>query len=388
MNRKTPPHAPPPSCSPGNSWHPPRKWSLAPLATLLLAATAGCPAPELQTEYGQRTGPTTYASVNGTAVFASMFEQAGNTVFSWPLLSPRLNQRADVIVWFPDDFQPPPPKVRRWLQHWLRARPGRTLIYVGRHFDAAAWYWARVEPLAQGPKQREIRRRKFSARAAFAGEIRGLKNTDGGDWFQLSPQTRPQPVRSLAGQPDWTRDIDPAKLDIELFSSITPADDAEILLRSGSDILVSRRRLGHSNLILVANGSFLLNAPLANHQHRKLAWRLIQQTGPPPHTVAFLESSPGGPEISDEDPRFGPPLGLALLNTWPTNWILLHWIVVGVIFCFVRYPLFGRPLQPPPDTTSDFGKHITALANLLAKTNNTAYALDRLKHYRQTTRKE
>ena len=90
-----------------------------------------------------------------------MFEQAGHNVYSWGTLSPRLETRADCIVWFPDDFEPPSDEVRHWLENWLFDRPGRTLIYVGRDFDAAPWYWEKVEagaPAEQIPKLRTKRR--------------------------------------------------------------------------------------------------------------------------------------------------------------------------------------------------------------------------------------
>ena len=77
---------------------------------------------------------------------------------------------------------------------------------------------------------------------------------------------------------------------------------AEVLLRSGKDVLVSRRPYDESQLIVVANGSFLLNLPLVNHEHRKLAGKLIDAVGSPRKTVVFLESYAGGPPIRDKDP--------------------------------------------------------------------------------------
>ena len=35
-----------------------------------------------------------------------MFEQAGHQAYSWHWLSPKLDD-ADVIVWAPDDYEPP-----------------------------------------------------------------------------------------------------------------------------------------------------------------------------------------------------------------------------------------------------------------------------------------
>ena len=123
--------------------------------------------------------------------------------------------------------------------------------------------------------------------------------------------------------------------------------------------------------------------PLVNHEHRKLAGKLIDEIGPPGQKVVFLESDAGGPPIRDKDPTLGTPTGLEIFNLWPTNWILLHLAAAGVIFCFVRWPIFGRPRRLPRAAPSDFGRHITAEAELLKRSADRTYAAARLLHYRQ-----
>ena len=138
---------------------------LGAVLALALAWSAGCHK-ELQTVYGQRNGPGATESINGTAVFAEMFEAAGHRVSSWSSLSPRLDQ-ADCVVWFPDDFEPPSPGVVKWFEGWLRARPQRTLIYVGRDFDAAPWYWRKMEAVAPVGEQKAIAGVRAEAEDAF-----------------------------------------------------------------------------------------------------------------------------------------------------------------------------------------------------------------------------
>ena len=120
----------------------------------------------LNSIYGQRQGLGS-GSVNGTAVLAEMFEKAGHTVVSMRLLSPRLRKRAEAIVWVPDDFDPPSDEVRDWLEKWLSEGSGRTLIYVGRDFDAAPWYWEKVAPEAPAALQPEIAYRRQSAQSIY-----------------------------------------------------------------------------------------------------------------------------------------------------------------------------------------------------------------------------
>ena len=355
---------------------------------LLLAATAAGCRDELDTFYGRRKGVPGSSSVNGTAVLAEMFEQQRHRVFSWTALSPRLHQRADVIVWFPNDFDPPAPAVRQWLENWLSDRPGRTLIYVGRDFDAAPWYWKKVLPGAPARAAGEIQQRAASARTDFGMARLQIPASEDCGWFTVDGKSRHRRVRTLQGDPAWLQGVDASKLEIELHGRIVPPDEAEVLLSSNRDVLVSRQEWEESQIVVVANGSFLLNAMLVNHEHRKLAGQLIEEVGPPQRNVVFLESWAGGPPIRDDDPLPGMPTGMEIFHIWPTNWILLHLAIVGILFCFARFPLFGRAREPEPESPADFGKHIDALGELLERSGDMAYAWSRVNHYRQMVKGE
>jgi len=356
---------------------------LALLVCVCLTA-AGC-GQSIQKGYGQRKGPGASDSVSGTAVLGGMFEAAGHHVFSWRMLSPRL-QRADCLVWFPDDFELPDEKVVEWLTDWLGAEPGRTLIYVGRDFDAADWYWDRVKQGTPREQRAELLRRAARDKADFNTARRALPDGEVCQWFTVEGKDRSRKVRQLQGRSDWLEGIDPSGLEIELVGRMVPLGQTETLLQSKGDVLISRFDFDESQLLLVANGSFLLNLPLVNHEHRKLAGKLIDAVGTPGRTVVFLESGAAGLPINETDPTAGMPSGLEIFNVWPTNWILLHLATAGIIFCFWRWPIFGRPRELEPEASSDFGKHILALADLLAQTRDRSYAITKLLHYRQTTR--
>ena len=355
------------------------------LCLLLCLLGVGCRR-DIETAYGQRRGPGASASVNGTAVLAEMFQEAGHTVFSWGMLSPTLRRRAECIVWFPDDFKPPTEEVRHWLEAWLEEERGRTLIYVGRDFDAAWWYWRKVEPDALPDQLPLVREHKSAAKLGVFVDREQVPAWEDCGWFAVEGEYRRREVRSLEGTPEWLDGVDPAKLEIELAGRVLPSPYADVLLESEGDMLVSVEPWRESRAIVVANGSFLLNLPLVNHEHRKLAGKLIREVGPPTKTVVFLESRAGGPTIYDEDPTARPPTGLEVFNIWPTNWILLHLAVAGIIFCFARYPIFGRPRVPGPGGTSDFGQHVRALGDLLRRSGDLEYARARLSHYQQNVR--
>ncbi|MGO8690186.1 MAG: DUF4350 domain-containing protein [Thermoguttaceae bacterium] len=364
----------------------PPAFLLYPLSFILIFS-AGCQR-DLETTYGQRNGPGATTSVNGTGVLGTMFEAAGHKVVSMSALSPRLSRWADCIVWFPDDFQPPSEKVRKWLERWLSEAPGRTLIYVGRDFDAAPWYWEKVLPLAPADQKELIRGRLADARLSFQGLREDVSKSVECEWFTVRHRDRARKIRTLSGEESWLADVDPAKVEIQLATNLEPDGEADTLLKSGDDVLVSSATVGKDGvgeLIVVANGSFLLNAMLVNHEHRKLAGKLIDRIGPPKKHVAFLESWSGGPPIYEKDPS-GFSTGVEIFHLWPANWILMHMAAVGILFCFARWPIFGRPREAPGEPVADFGKHIDALALLLARSRDRSHAMARLLHYQQTTR--
>ncbi|MGA2034932.1 MAG: hypothetical protein ABSG68_22005 [Thermoguttaceae bacterium] len=354
------------------------------LCLLGLCLLAGGCARDLETAYGRLDDPGAAQSINGTAVLAGMFQHAGHKVSSASSLTPSLLRRADCIVWFPDDFQPPSDKVCDWFESWLNEKPNRTLIYVGRDFDAEPWYWEKVAPAAPAERSNWVANRRARAARDFRTAREKIAETAECPWFTIQDKSQPRKVRSLAGKPDWLAGIDPARLEIELVGRIVPSKDADVLLRSEDDVLLSKQECGDGRVLVAANGSFLLSVALVNHEHRKLAGKLIDAVGSPGQKVVFLESGHGGPPIRDQDE--GPPTyptGLEIFNVWPTNWILLHLSAVGILLCFARLPLFGRPQPPEPPETADFGKHLDAVADLLARSGDDAYARSRLSHYRQ-----
>ena len=235
---------------------------------------------ELDTLYGQRRGSGAETSVNGTSVFSGMCARADHKVYGSMSLSPRLAERADCIVWFPNDFEPPTPEVRKWFQDWLIAQPGRTLIYVGRDYDAARWYWKKNQPDTPDELQAELQRRMSEAAGDFSTARQAIPQSEDCLWFTVEAKYQQRDVRSLKGDPAWVAGIDPAQLEIELCGRMKPSEYAEVLVESEGDMLLSREPFDESQLLVVANGSFLLNLPLVNHEHRKLAGKLIDAIGP------------------------------------------------------------------------------------------------------------
>lgn len=344
---------------------------------------AGC-SESINTEYGRR-GEESLDSVNGTTVFSEMFERAGHDVRTARRLSSRVKNSADVIVWIPVEFTPPTPEIRESLEDWLLEEPGRTLIYVGRDFDASVAYWRKMRNAASPAEASEISRRLATASSAFQSERQLIPVSEDVDWFTVEGTGKPILLQSLSGEEQWMAGIDPSKTEIELYGRIVPPPDAEILLASDEDVVVSRQQWGDSQLIVVANGSFLLNLPLVNHEHRKLAGHLIDEIGEEKNVV-FLESSLFGTTLVGDEAEIN--TGTEFFGIWPLEPVLLHLAALGMLFLFSRLPIFGIPDPGPPGEQSDFGQHVIALGELLAQSRDQDYAVNCLLHYQHNVKSD
>ncbi|NLX53587.1 MAG: hypothetical protein GXY58_00560 [Planctomycetaceae bacterium] len=381
------------------------------LAIILLAAGAGCRDPEqLETAYGHQRG-TAGRSVNGTSVLATLFEEADCQVSTWRRLASDL-QQCDVIVWAPDDFGPPGTEVQQYFEQWLRSPTRKTLVYIGRDYNAEPHYWQAVSAGAPAAERIEIMRRLARATAQHEQDRLAMPAEATIEWFTVRRDCPRQQATHLQGP--WSAGVDAATTSIhtqgqlqvptrqELLAlrpdSPQTADEVldyetpyyETLLSAGPTVLVSRIRKpgwGHSQVIVITNGSFLLNLPLVNHAHRKLAGHLIRTCGSG-SAVGFLESGPGDPMVSDQAP-------LPAWSRATRERVLLaaHWCVLGLVYCFCVYPIFGRPRTVADETVPDahpaaFVQHVDALGELLQRTGDAQFAQRQVEHYHLVTRRD
>ncbi len=389
------------------------------LILCMVVVATGCRQPHIDGIYGKRRGSDGGPSANGTAVLAAMFEEAGHRVSTWRRLSPKLEE-CHTIVWFPNDFKPPTVEQRDFLEWWLYNEPGRTVVYVGRDFDATPAYWNHVLPTAPPEQRMEVMRRAASAQAAHDAAQAQMPKDEKVEWFTIDRDKTHRKINSLSGP--WSANVDAEATEIELASRLALpsksdieawvdrddnywADEPEFtpLLQSEDDAIayeINYPEWVDGKIIVINNGSFLLNLPLVNHEHRKLAGQLVSTCGE--GRVVFLETGPGGPDIFDVEPGANIPTGFEVFTVWPLGVIVMHLTVMGILCCIAIFPIFGRPKET--DNTSsqnaaaslvisedqsgavvhaDFGKHITALGELLQKTEDRNYARDKVTYYHE-----
>lgn len=164
----------------------------------------------------------------------------------------------------------------------------------------------------------------------------------------------------------------------ELRGKASPAADA-VWLASEARPLVLARQVSlaageRSTVVLVHNGSFLLNYALVDPVHRTLAARLADQLGER-RKIAFYEPAnasgriwspwgrlpPGGP--SPIDVLFRPPLG----------WVFLHFLIAALLYLASQAPIFGRPRTDDGEPGAPFTQHVRAYGKLLERTGDRAY---------------
>jgi hypothetical protein len=376
------------------------------VALALVFVLGGCAPKNIDSTYGKRRGARGGSSVNGTHVLAKMFERAGHRVTSWRRLSPKITAN-DVIVWAPNDFHPPSLDQRVFLEEWLSGESQRTLVYIGRDFDAARSYWQNVQSQAPPEQLVEVSRRLANVQARNDAARDLVPKELPSDWFTWDGDHTTRKIESVEGP--WSEGIDASQLDMEITSRLkipsqeeieesldrdeaprkSPLEFESLLLSEGEPLVtrVTHPLWSDSQILVVSNGSFLLNLPLVNHEHRKLAGRLISACGEPGRTV-FLESGPGELTVYDEEPDANAPTGFEIFTIWPIGVIVLHMTVMGIAACFALLPIFGRARRIDEESTSDFGKHVEAYGELLEATHDRKYAITRIQHYHEHVKRD
>jgi len=376
-------------------------------STLLLSIgllTIGCSRPtgELNTDYGKVTSSRGNSSVNGTSVLAGMFEKNGYRVKRLNRISPRLN-KYQTIIWFPDDFAPPSSEAIEALEEWLNEGNGRKLFYVGRDFDAATKYLQDLGDAEVSQQPEETRRRLAEAKLRHDQQsLRNrFSNSDSCRWFEIA-ETGRQRVKNLSGY--WSEKVAANQTEIERSTLLKPpkswfsdnySEATPLLKADGHDFVWSANFSSdwrsESELVVISNGSFLLNYGLVNRENRKLAGALIEYCNSASEIV-FLDSGPEGIPISKSDKPNR--------NAWawiaqpPLSYIVPHFLMWSVLFCFVFFPIFGRPKKWLPKRSasgkpmphreqSSFRNHIVAMGKLLQRGNHFDEALTTIKQYKE-----
>ncbi len=351
----------------------------------------GCEqANSLNTEYGTLFGPRGSDSLNGTKYFSELFEAQGATVNRSSVIDPNLDQY-DTLVWFPDNNSPPSDKAVRRLSDWLGSGYRRTLIYVaGGNRTTEDYLRAAIEKVPMDQKEEYLRR--------ISEEMISDEKTDAGgrqiwfpsdstecEWYEVT-ERRIGTQKVVSGKllPSGKTYPD---MELDFAYEVQPRKkwEPEVLLQAGDEALVYKlgnraTRDNQSELILVSQGSILLNYSLVDEDKQALAAALVRRCETR-RGVLFLESGSDGIEVRESV--------VSNHSNWswiaqpPLCYIVPHVLFLGVLFCFAYFPIFGRPKRVKPRNTSTFRNHINATAELLSRSNQPNRAVNTIRDYQR-----
>ena len=362
--------------------------SLALLVACLMPSGCRKSVQSLSTEYGKIGGVEGGVSINGTSVLADMFLARGFRVKRRSKISPRI-ERYQTLVWFPDSRSCPDPEVTQRINEWLYNGYGRTFIYVGRDYNARADYLNDVFDQAPINQKEELLRRLAESDlehdTVWDEEYWWKDDLDSCDWFDRVDGKRSKTEMVSGPMVDFVRET----AEVELSDMLEPTTSSEwestpLVVAEGKDfafkLTPAYDEYTEGKIIVVSNGSFLLNYTLVDPGSRKLAGNLIDLCDPT-GGVMFLESGRGGIKVSDTD--------TSNHNRWswiaqaPLCYIVPHFLMWGILFCFVIFPIFGRPRVIKRKSTSTFRNHVNALGKMMGRTNLPNQAINKIRKYQQ-----
>ena len=364
------------------------QWGLSLLVAMLMVCVVGCggekQAPEITTGYGRSAGKDFSSSVNGTSVIKDLFRRSGSKVSTAHSISPKIED-FDTIVWFRDRFEAPTADAILRLEEWLAVGSQRQLILIGRDHDSGIAYWENVVGRAQGEKLIKAKRRLGQVKSEFYGR-RMTADSENCDWYKSKLADHEAATR-FSGT--WSKQLNGSAADIYVGTPLSPgrrrygSNWNTVLKANGRPLITfyspdtSYYNNNQNSIVLVSNGSFLTNYGMVNQENRKLAIRLIerQRLG----KTLFIESGTEEVSVLDSDQNH---------ETWawitkpPLKYIVPHFLLWGIFFCFVLYPIFGRPKHvESDDENTNFRSHVKAMARLLSRSGRRDVAQQKIDRY-------
>ncbi|MEL7497086.1 MAG: hypothetical protein AAFN77_05710 [Planctomycetota bacterium] len=364
----------------------------------ILSVLSGCTpqTDQVDTRYGLSSRAP--ASINGTSLLVKKLEALGNRVRVKRRITPDISN-FDVVFWIPDSTNAPSPEATQALEDWLNEYYiKRTLVYVGRHYSAESDYLEAIVEGVEGELREEILRRIAEAKVAdpYDQYTTWYSIREDCDWY-VTEHHDETTSNQLGGR--LSRRIPQEDRPEITYSTLMKASSNHMTFRSYERIGWTRTNLlfvdgksfvskltndmgADSSIILVSNGCFLLNFGLVDPKKERIADRLLA-TLPNNTDVLILESGPRDIDISDSN--YENHNSWAWIAEAPLRYIVPHFLLWGVLFCFVFYPILGRPRQTKKESTTSFRNHINAIAKQLARAGKVHKARQTINNYLQLT---
>lgn len=352
--------------------------------------------PGLPNQYGGSDGSVSRQSLNGFSALASLFEARGSQVSTWRELTPRIEQ-FDTIVWIPAGNREATSAEAERLIRWMEdSYLQRTLVIVLKDYDATRDYLDDVLPTVDSEQQEAYRRMRdvLAARELASNEENGIGASP--DFVQALPRRERRVAQNVTGP--WAVGLNGLSTHIVTRREILPPTSFTTYYGSAPStvntyLVVDGEAFAYEvvqpyrsgRVIVVANGSFLVNYGFVRDGNRELAEQFVSEVGTG-RPVLFLESGDREMSIADEDPAN--PSTWSWMSAWPLSFLFPHLLAASVLMYFAFVPIFGRPKNLPAPSRNDLGQHVDAIAALLQHDGNHARMARTMKHYRDNVRQE
>ena len=371
-----------------------------------LIALSGCSdSNHLDTKYGKVNEKP--RSINSTSLFAERLEELGYDVTVRNRISPKIND-FDTVFWFPENPRCPSDRATEAIENWMNEGYGydsKTLVYVGADYRADEDYYQAIQESM--PPELQAEGLRLLSEAQLATQRRknswnqddyfGTSNTSC-DWFDIEA-IKPRKSNLLDGPiaTDAGFSVAP-ELPIEVMmspnisrssslwekESLLTVDDEDMVYQ-----LVQRNEFCEKRIIVVQNASFLVNFAAADPNKQALADQLIStacRTTDDSYygydlSVLILESEL---EIPIRNTDFVNENSWAWIAEEPLCYFVPNALFWGVLFCFVCFPIFGRPRRLTKRSTTSFRNHINAVAKQLSRSGGTQHAHKTIEQYQDS----
>jgi hypothetical protein len=346
---------------------------------LAVALLSGCGGKTLDDRYAAYSGK----SVNGVRAFVDLLRRDGLQVRVMPTVPKSDAHGCKALVVFHDEFGAFPTESREALERRLREGDVDTIALVIRDSDEAPRYWEealKLLPESTPPEHRNrVARALAEAKSGFHGETASSVPREAGSWYGLKRPSQGGTIRATETTDLYglLEDLD-ARADgfrLEFRRALELPPGSRPMLQTPAGPLLVQAPIGADHHVLIAaNASFLLNGSLVHKQNRALALAFGRSLDS--RTVGVVLSSRLGAD--DEGPSVW-----KLFLTQPVPWIVGHLFAALALYCWTRFPVFGRPREDRKSDERRFGRHVEALGDLFMHPAHREFAIEKIETWRQ-----
>jgi len=365
--------------------------------------------PLAKTTFGSSTDNQ---SINSFGVLSRLITNSDCEVDRLPLISPSLD-KYNVVIWLHQGRTLPQDAAFQRMEDWMQQ--GGKVIFISNDHNAEINFWREVykDCPAQDREWARLVLRRAEAAEFYRSEsstpfpqsqpgYTRLQENQKSPWFSVKSapdhffgqchiETGLTKRRSTSDRVTNATAI-PAPKDlpaIRVHNYLESSSSRERLIatcKNGSTAIpliwsnqIMTSQSQPDDLVVVSSGAFLTNFGIVQTKNRPLILRFMQEI-PVGSRVAFLESGPGDVAMSTSPES-------RIVNMWswmgrkPFPLISLHVLALAVVYCFARYPVFGRPKEVQFKPRNDFGQHLTEVGRLLRSKGQIDFARQKIQHY-------